>query len=237
MKKPIAIGSDHAGYTMKEEVKKFLLGRGEEVLDAGPDKQDPTDYPDFGSRVAEKVSSGSIDRGVLVCGTGIGVAIVANKYPNVTAALVVNETMARDAKEHNDANILCLPARLINAEEAKNLLKVWLDAKFEAGRHARRVEKISGVESALLGGPLRSVDPDTADAIRKETEREEYTLELIASENFVSEAVLEALGNVMTNKYAEGYPGKRYYGGCEAVDIVERLAQGLGFEVHGIALS
>jgi len=237
MKKPIVIGSDHAGYALKEEVKKFLLERGEEVLDVGPENQDSTDYPDYGARVAEKVSSGSIDRGVLVCGTGIGMAIVANKYPNVTAALVVNETMARDAKEHNDANILCLPARLINAEEAKNLLKVWLDAKFEAGRHARRVEKISGVESALWAGPLRSVDPETADAIRKETEREEYTLELIASENFVSEAVLEALGNVMTNKYAEGYPGKRYYGGCEAVDIVERLAQGLGFEVHGIALS
>jgi len=233
MKKPVAIASDHAGFALKEELKKFLLGRGEEILDVGPDNQDSTDYPDYGSRVAEKVSSGSTDRGVLICGTGIGMAIVANKYPNVRAALVLNETMARAAKEHNDANILCLPARLINAEEAKKLLEVWLEAKFEAGRHARRVEKISGVESAILGGPLRSVDPDTADAIRKETEREEYTLEMIASENFVSEAVLEALGNVMTNKYAEGYPGKRYYGGCEAVDIVERLAQERAKQLFG----
>jgi len=169
MKKPIAIGSDHAGFALKEEVKKFLLERGEEILDVGPDKQDPTDYPDCGSRVAEKVSSSSVERGVLICGTGIGMSIVANKYPGVRAALVLNETMARAAKEHNDANILCLPARIINAEEAKNLLRVWLDAKFEGGRHARRVDKISGLESALWAGPLRSVDPETADAIRQET--------------------------------------------------------------------
>ena len=233
MKKPIVIGSDHAGFALKEEMKKLLLERGEEILDVGPDKQDPTDYPDCGSRVAEKVSSSSAERGVLICGTGIGMTIVANKYPGVRAALVVNETMAKAAKEHNDANILCLPARIINAGEAKNLLRVWLDAKFEGGRHARRVDKISGLESALWAGPLRSVDPETADAIRKETEREEYTLELIASENFVSEAVLEALGNVMTNKYAEGYPGKRYYGGCEAVDIVEMLAQERAKQLFG----
>ena len=181
MKKPIVIGSDHTGFALKEELKKLLLERGEGILDVGPDKQDPTDYPDYGSRVAEKVSSSSVERGVLICGTGIGMAIVANKYPGVRAALVLNETMARAAKEHNDANILCLPARIINAEEAKNLLKVWLDAKFEAGRHARRVEKISGLESALWRGPLRSVDPETADAIRKETEREEYTLYMLGT--------------------------------------------------------
>ncbi len=225
MKVTIAIGSDHAGFALKEEVKGLLLERGEGVVDVGPNGDAPIDYPDYGMKVADMVSSGKADRGILVCGTGIGMTVVANKYPGIRAALVLNESMARAAKEHNDANILCLPGRLIAGGEARQCVGRWLDSRFEGGRHERRLEKITGLERSLATGNLRTVDPEVAEAIRLELEREEFTLELIASENFVSEAVLEAMGNVMTNKYAEGYPGKRYYGGCEAVDVVERLAQ------------
>jgi glycine/serine hydroxymethyltransferase len=150
-------------------------------------------------------------------------SIAANKVPGVRAALVFDEKMAALARQHNNANVLCLGGKFIGPEQAKNIVDAFLDTHFEGGRHARRVGKMERIEAA---GALRLelVDPEIADVVRFERQRQQENIELIASENFVSPAVLEAQGSVLTNKYAEGYPRKRWYGGCENVDSAEQLA-------------
>jgi ribose 5-phosphate isomerase B len=144
--KKIAIASDHAGFELKEKVKEHLKSLGYEVVDLGTNSTESVDYPDYAVRVAERVSSGEISEGVLCCGTGIGMSIAANKFPGVRAAVAVNEFMARMAKEHNNANVLCLSGRLTDPETAKKLVELWLNAKFEGGRHERRVAKIMEIE-------------------------------------------------------------------------------------------
>ena len=226
----ILIGSDHGGFDLKEKIKKFLIEKKIEVEDIGTKINESVDYPDYGIKVAKLVSEGKAKRGILVCGTGIGMSIVANKFPKIRATLCSDTYSAKMSREHNDSNILILGGRIIEDEKALEIVKIWLETPFEGGRHKRRLEKIDELEKQFLhaeSGPakkLKDVDPDVAEAIRKETERQEFKLELIASENFVSEAVLEAQGCLMTNKYAEGYPKKRYYGGCDFVDIAEELA-------------
>ncbi|MBC7082975.1 MAG: ribose 5-phosphate isomerase B [Firmicutes bacterium] len=139
----VAIGSDHAGFEMKESLKEYVKSLGHEVEDFGAPSSDPVDYPDIGYRVAKDVASGQFERGVLICGTGIGMSIVANKVPGVRAALAGDVESARLAREHNDANVLTLGARLIRLELAREIVRIFLETGFAGGRHARRVEKIA----------------------------------------------------------------------------------------------
>jgi ribose 5-phosphate isomerase B len=139
----IAIGSDHAGYEAKELAKRELLGLGVEVLDKGAHGLDSVDYPDFGAAVGLAVSSGEVERGVLICGSGIGISMAANKVAGVRAALCWNEETARLAREHNDANILCFGARFIEPELAARMVRVFMETEFAGGRHAKRVEKLT----------------------------------------------------------------------------------------------
>src|SRR5512138_763994 len=124
----IALGSDHGGFELKESLKELLKGRGIDVVDCGTDNGSSVDYPDFGEKVARKVSSGEVEKGILFCGTGIGMSIVANKYPRVRAALVTDAFMAQMAKEHNNANILVLGGRVLDSDKARDMVSIWLDA-------------------------------------------------------------------------------------------------------------
>ena len=140
--KPIAIASDHAGFGLKRLLKEELEEMGYEVLDLGTDSDASVDYPDFGSALGEAVQSGRAERGVAVCGTGIGISIAINRYSGVRAALCHDETSARLSREHNDANVLALGARLVGEEVAKDCLRVFMKTAFAEGRHVRRVEKL-----------------------------------------------------------------------------------------------
>ena len=139
----IAVASDHAGFDLKEILKRDLQEAGLEVLDLGTNSTQSVDYPDFGMAMADAVASGKAERGVLVCGTGIGISMAANRNPKVRAALVHDVTSARLSRMHNDANVVAFGQRLIGTETAREALKVFLDTKFEGGRHAGRVAKLS----------------------------------------------------------------------------------------------
>ena len=138
----IALGADHAGFEVKEKIKSLLNSMGLEFKDFGTNSVESTDYPDYAHKVAEAVSSGKAERAILVCGTGIGMSIVANKHNGVRAAVVESVNAAKLAREHNDANVLALGARITPWEQALEIIKTFLSTKFEAGRHQRRVEKI-----------------------------------------------------------------------------------------------
>jgi glycine hydroxymethyltransferase len=254
-----AIGSDHAGLPLKSPLADELRSRGYEVVDVGTQESESCDYPVFGAAVARLVSRGEAARGLLICGTGLGMAVTANKLPGIRAVTVNDELSAEMARRHNDANVLCLGARVVDEERARRILAVWLDAAFEGGRHQRRLDMIDEIGARAGGDGMRSpvrsdagqggvtmeeatavasatgeadyvevtlaeVDPEVNRLISRELERQRGNIELIASENFTPRAVLEAVGSVLTNKYAEGLPGARYYGGCDVVDAVERLA-------------
>lgn len=138
----IALGADHAGWELKEALKAWLIENGHQILDFGTHSPESVDYPDYAVQVAESLASGKAERGVLVCGTGIGMAMAANKVPGVRAALCGDLYTARMSREHNDANVLVLPARFVSEDEGVEILRAWLDTRFEGGRHARRVAKI-----------------------------------------------------------------------------------------------
>jgi len=144
----IAIGSDHAGYSMKQDLRAWLIGEGHQVLDFGTHSLDSVDYPDLAVPVADAVTSGAAARGVLVCGTGMGMAMAANKLDGVRAAVCLDPHMARMSREHNDANVLALGARLMDGRRAVEILAVWLETPFAGGRHTRRVEKLMALEHA-----------------------------------------------------------------------------------------
>ena len=139
---PIAIGSDHAGYDYKEEIKKILVKAGWDVEDKGTYSTESTDYPDYAHPVATMVESGKDTAGILICGSGNGVCMTANKHHGIRAALCWNEELARLARLHNNANVLCIPARFVTLDMAKKMTQVFLSTAFEGGRHERRVEKI-----------------------------------------------------------------------------------------------
>ena len=143
----IAIGSDHAGYALKETIKRSLLEQGYSVEDKGCDGPDSVDYPDYAEAVARRVAGSDGVTGVLICGTGIGMCMSANKIRGIRAALVHGEFEARMSKEHNDANILCLGARTLASDVALNLVRTFLAAEFQGDRHARRVGKMMALES------------------------------------------------------------------------------------------
>ena len=145
----IALGSDHGGYLLKNEISAFLKGRSVEVIDVGTDSDESVDYPDFGEKVARLVATGCADSGIVVCGTGIGISIAANKIPGIRAALVTDVFMARMAKEHNNANVLALGGRVIDQMRACEIVAAWLDAAFEGGRHQARLDKITLLEKAF----------------------------------------------------------------------------------------
>jgi len=142
----IAIGADHAGYSLKEDLKAWLGGSGHPVLDFGTHSLESVDYPDFAGPVADAVTSGAAARGVLVCGTGMGMAMAANKLEGVRAAVCLDPLMARMSREHNDANVLALGARLTDGRSAVEILQAWLETPFAGGRHVRRVEKLMALE-------------------------------------------------------------------------------------------
>ncbi|MGA2751087.1 MAG: ribose 5-phosphate isomerase B [Verrucomicrobiota bacterium] len=230
----VALGCDHAGFHLKELLKEHLQAASAAITDMGASSSEVCDYTDYARAVGEAVAAGRSQFGLLICSTGVGMSMAANKIPGIRAALVFDERMAALARQHNNANVLCLGASTTPPERAKKILDAFLAARFEGGRHQQRITRMepSSTPSSLR---LKSIDPEVADAIFLERQRQQENVELIASENFVSPAVMEAQGSVLTNKYAEGYPGKRWYGGCENVDIVERLAIERARKIFGAA--
>jgi ribose 5-phosphate isomerase B len=142
----VAIASDHRGFHLKEKVISLLRSKGHTVIDDGPASEASVDYPDFAALVAKKVSSHEVDRGILICGTGIGMAISANKFPGVRAAACADEVTAELSRRHNDLNVLCLSGDLLSSRVTERVVEIWMGTEFEGGRHARRVDKIGELE-------------------------------------------------------------------------------------------
>ena len=219
------IASDHGGYPLKEFLKSNLPKY--QLQDLGTDSEASVDYPEFAHILADQVAENPNALGILICGTGIGMSITANRHRDIRAALVHDRLTAQMAKEHNNANIIVLGGRILEPTTALEMVELWLESEYCGGRHQRRndlIERRNLNTTRNIAAPLSEVDPEISQLVTKETEREESKLIMIASENCVSQAVLEAQGSVLTNKYAEGYPGKRYYGGCQFVDQAEQLA-------------
>ena len=148
------MGSDHGGVELKDFLASVLRSKKIDVQDLGTQGSESVDYPDFGQRVARQVSQGEADRGILICTTGIGMSILANKYPNVRAALVQDRETARTSREHNDANVLVLAGATTDSALAREILEIWINTPFAGGRHQRRLDKITEIERAL--GKLRN---------------------------------------------------------------------------------
>jgi glycine hydroxymethyltransferase len=213
----IALGADHGGVDLKDALVAHLTAAGHQVTDFGTHGHDSVDYPDFANLVAIGVSDGTQDWGIVCCTSGIGVCIAANRHEHVRAANARTVEEATITRQHNDSNVLCLGGKSTDAATAIAITEAFIATEFEGGRHERRVCKSSGSR-------IQETDPEIYAAIVAEEKRQRYNIELIASENFASPAVMEAQGSILTNKYAEGYPGRRWYGGCENVDVIEQLA-------------
>ncbi len=222
----LAVATDHGGFEMKKTLLDFFaeLG-GIDAVDCGPFEYDAADdYPDFAGVASGKVAKGKADCGILICRSGVGMGINANRFNAVRAVVAYDSTVARLSREHNCSNMLVLPGDFVDFDKAKEIVKAWLDTPFSGDdRHARRLEKIERNSYDDIAA-LRCSDPEIACIIDSEAERQDAGIELIASENFTSAAVRAAQGSVLTNKYAEGYSGKRYYNGCEHIDEIESLA-------------
>ncbi len=213
----IAVGADHGGVELKNAIVEALKGAGHDVVDYGTHGIESVDYSDFANEVGRAVNEERAERGVLVCTSGVGVCLTANRFRDVRAANVRTVEEAQTIRSHNDANILCLGQKVVTTEVALEMVETFLATDFEGGRHEARLCKASGSRLAMT-------DSEVFEAIVGEEKRQRSHIELIASENFASPAVMEAQGSLLTNKYAEGYPGRRWYGGCENVDVVEELA-------------
>ncbi len=211
---------------VKSALMEALRALGNEVVDYGTNSTDSVDYPDFANAVARSVAAGKADFGVLVCKSGIGMSIAANRVKGVRAARLCSPEDAAVTRGHNDSNVACLGAREMSGEDAVAIIEAFLSTSFEGGRHVQRVAKASGSRLSVS-------DPEVFGVVEAEGRRQRDHVELIASENFVSGAILEAQGSLLTNKYAEGYPGRRWYGGCENVDAVEQLAIDRARELFG----
>jgi ribose 5-phosphate isomerase B len=148
----IILASDHGGLELKDAIKEYLTTHGLEVRDLGTMNGESVDYPDYAEQVARAIAQGEADRGVLICGTGIGMSIVANKFPGVRAALISDEFTARMSKEHNNANIIVMGGRVLERDRALAMLRIWLDTPFEGGRHQRRLDKIAQIEETIRSG-------------------------------------------------------------------------------------
>jgi ribose 5-phosphate isomerase B len=143
----VAVGSDHRGFRVKAKLMELVASLGHEVTDEGTDSEESIDYPDIATAVSSKVTSGQADRGILICGTGIGMAIAANKFDGVRAAPIHDEITAEMSRRHNDVNVLCLSGDMLGERNIDQLVQIWLDTEFEGGRHARRLDKISDLET------------------------------------------------------------------------------------------
>ena len=221
----VIVGSDHGGFDVKTLVTQLLKEQSVHVTDAGTHENSSVDYPDFVPAVCEAVTHGQADYGILICTNGLGMSIAANRYPRVRAALCAEPRLAKMARLHNNANILVLPGEL-EAPKLAEILTAWNTNTFEPGtRHERRVNKLTLLaEKAYDPLTLGETDPEIYAIIQDEAKRQRQNIELIASENYTSRAIQQCNGSVLTNKYAEGYPGKRWYHGCEFVDKAEQLA-------------
>ncbi len=222
----IAVGADHGAFEMKNAIVAHLRAAGHEVEDFGTHGPESVDYADYANLVSRNVADGTFDFGILACTSGVGMCIAANRHTHVRAANVrtVEETVT--TRKHNDANVLCLSGKATDTAIALEMAEAFVTTAFEGGRHESRVCKSSGSRISVT-------DPELYAAIVSEEHRQRNHIELIASENFASPAVMEAQGSLLTNKYAEGYPGKRWYGGCEYVDVVETLAIERAKELFG----
>ncbi len=229
----IAIASDHGGVEVKAFLKKALSDL-HGVTDFGPAVSASCDYPDYAIKVAEAVSSGSADFGILVCRSGIGMSMTANRFQNVRAAICASVDTAVTTRQHNDANVLCLGADIVSAEYAAEIAKAFVATPVDnSERHARRRVKLERAGRLSDCSGLMRDDPEVFAAIKAQTEQEDTEINLIASENTSSRACREAAGSVLMNKYAEGYPGKRWYSGCLPVDAAEELARKRACELFG----
>ena len=148
----IAIASDHRGYHLKEKLCSLLKTKGHVVLDEGPSATESVDYPDFATLVARRITDKTADRGILICGTGIGMAVTANKFPGVRAAQCTDDVTAEISRRHNDLNVLCLSADMLSPRSVERMVGLWLDTEFEGGRHSRRIQKIREIEEKLSDG-------------------------------------------------------------------------------------
>ena len=228
----IAIGADHGGF----ELKQAIIASCSEAAftDVGTGAAESCDYPDFADAVAEAVASGAADFGVLVCTTGMGMSMAANRFQNVRAALCRDEEDARIARAHNGANVLCLGQKRTDAATAAAILKAFVETPVDdAERHARRRAKLERARRLSDFSGLAHDDPEVYAAIRAQVTQEDTEINLIASENTSSRAVRLAAGSVLMNKYAEGYPGKRWYSGCLPVDAAEELARTRACKLFG----
>ena len=229
----ISIASDHGGVDVKALLVK-ALGECATVLDKGPFDRASCDYPDYAAAVALDVASGAVDFGILICRSGIGMSMCANRYQNVRAALCSTTEAATATRQHNGANVLCMGADVISPEYAVEIAKTFIATPVdESERHARRREKLERAgRLSDVSGLLRD-DPEVFATIKAQTEQEDTEINLIASENTSSRACREAAGSVLMNKYAEGYPAKRWYSGCGPVDAAEELARKRACELFG----
>jgi len=145
----IAIASDHRGYHLKEKLASVLRTKGHDIIDEGTSATEAVDYPDYAALVARKVSDKDVERGILICGTGIGMSVTANKFPGVRAAPCTDEVTAEISRRHNDLNVLCLSADMLSPRSVERMVELWIDTEFEGGRHSRRVEKIHEIEDSI----------------------------------------------------------------------------------------
>ena len=220
----LVIAADHGGLSLKSALLARLSARSMNAEDLGSCCAGSVDYPDMAVRLAERIVEGQADRGVLICTTGIGMSIAANRFSGVRAALCATAEQACCARSHNDANVLVLNGQM-DADTCAAVLDAWLDTPFSGEvRHVRRIAKLERSGRLAEVSHLAQADPEIHAAVVAQIEQEDSTINLIASENTVSRAVREATGSVLTNKYAEGYPAKRWYGGCGPVDQAETLA-------------
>jgi ribose 5-phosphate isomerase B len=148
----IVLGSDHAGFKLKADLRDYLVEQNIAIFDMGVEEKTPADYPEIARAVAEKISRKEFERGILICGSGIGMSIVANRFPGVRAALCHDLYTARMSREHNDANLLVLGGRLIGKGLAREMIKVWLESVFQGGRHQRRLDQIESLDKEMRGG-------------------------------------------------------------------------------------
>ena len=229
----IAIGSDHCGFELKNLLVRELSGDAT-VVDRGASDRASCDYCDYAVAVARDVATGAADFGVLVCKTGIGMSMAANRFQNVRAALCSTTETATLTRQHNGANVLCLSADAVSPAYALEIVRTFVSTPVDMSeRHVRRRWKLERAQRLSDCSGLMHDDPEVFAAIEAQTRQEDAEINLIASENTSSRACREAAGSVLMNKYAEGYPGKRWYSGCLPVDAAEELARTRACQLFG----
>lgn len=229
----IAIGCDHGGLSVKNAAKAYLESAGHTIFDLGTNTPESTDYPHFAIEAAQMVIAKEAEKAVLICTTGIGMSMTANRFYGIRAALCTTVDDAVMTRTHNDANVLVLQGKMVETE-VPLMVKAFLETPFSSGeRHKRRIAQMERAERVSETACLAAYDPEVNAAVLGQIAQEDSTINLIASENTVTRAVREASGCVLTNKYAEGYPSKRWYSGCVPVDTAETLAIDRAKELFG----